>query len=505
MSGARPLHTSEQTSRASRTFAAARPHAAQDSRHAFPQATDIKRTQSGGWRRRLIAVLLMALSMLLIGLQHVPETLASLTIILAALLCARIGGRRPVYYSLAVMVLGLVVLVASQILSWPYALITALVAGAVALASRRHIGPHYGPHGLFAETEAVVLDKLMENVPVILLNENGLILRASNACNELFALPRDQMEGRPFSERVARFDFRIHAGTQAVTGLIPPPSGDWMAVRDHKPPVPVEIWLEHSPQGPLLRLTDLGPRQAADAQARELHSQLNKVWRLNSLGEMAATLAHELNQPLAAAASYLYAAQEDMKRAGLLGDSALRTSDLAKAQMLRAGQIIRRMRELLNMEMRTLAPEKVRRVIEDVLPILTLTGQEKQVAISVDVDSPDTVRMDRIQFQQALVNLVRNAVEASPENAKVLITGRIISDLVYEIAVEDSGPGIAPDQVERVFTPMTTTKSGGMGLGLSVTRTIVESHGGNLRVGVSRWGGARFSFNLSTASMDAEE
>ena len=191
--------------------------------------------------------------------------------------------------------------------------------------------------------------------------------------------------------------------------------------------------------------------------------------------------------------------------AGALGESALRTTDLAKNQMLRAGQIIRRMRELLTMEMRALAKEPFSTVVDDVLPILVLTGKDRNIAINTDIVMPDLVRMDRIQIQQALVNLVRNAVEASPNDSQVLVSGHPVSDRIYEVAVEDSGPGIAPDQVDRVFQPMTTTKSGGMGLGLSVTRTIVESHGGNLKVGASRWGGARFSFTLTIASQEANK
>lgn len=375
----------------------------------------------------------------------------------------------------------------------------------LAIAANPKIWALRGPYGLHLSTGNVVLHSLLAAVPVVLLDHRGRIRRASTGSEGLFGLPKDELCGMNFSDVVPDFSIRAHGASRKHPGIVPPEGPHWLVHRHDKTTSPVELWLEHTPQGAIVRLTDLGPRHAADAQARELHSQLNKVWRLNSLGEMAATLAHELNQPLGAAASYLHAAQEDMKRAGPMGESAWRTADLAKAQMLRAGQIIRRMRELLTMEMRTLSTERVRRVVEDVLPILNLTGQEKQVQISVDIDSPDAVRLDRIQFQQALVNLVRNAVEASPSNSKVLITGRVLSAQSYEIAVEDSGPGIAPDQVESVFTPMTTTKSGGMGLGLSVTRTIVESHGGNLRVGTSRWGGARFSFNLSTDSSGSDE
>jgi len=249
-----------------------------------------------------------------------------------------------------------------------------------------------------------------------------------------------------------------------------------------------------------LCLTDLSRWHAADAQARELHTQLNKVWRLNSLGEMAATLAHELNQPLSAAATYLYASQADMEKAGPLGDSARRTTELAKTQLLRAGAIIRRMRELLSLEVRRLDTERASSMIEDLGPVLSMIGSAKGVTVRMDLQAEaDTVRAERIQFQQAIVNLVRNAVEAVGDTpgSDVVIVGRALSDAHYAISVEDNGPGIAADQVERMFQPMTSTKSGGMGLGLSVTRTIVESHGGRLVVAKSALGGAAFSFNLN--------
>ncbi|MNX75135.1 Sensor protein FixL [compost metagenome] len=215
---------------------------------------------------------------------------------------------------------------------------------------------------------------------------------------------------------------------------------------------------------------------------------------------MAATLAHELNQPLSAAATYLHASQVDMEKAGALGDSALRTVELAKGQLLRAGKIIRRMRELLSPEARRLDSERASSMVEDLGPILTMIGSSKGIAIRMEVEAAnDRVQAERIQFQQAMVNLVRNAVEAVGDQAapEVVIVGRPASDAHYRISVEDNGPGIADDQIERIFQPLTTTKTGGMGLGLSVTRTIVESHGGRLQVSRSALGGAAFSFTLN--------
>lgn len=450
------------------------------------------------------AILMMAILAAGLALNFPPLVLLAISSLSAVILT-----RMSMWLSAITVVAGVAIAIIMAVmlgqLSPSDGLTIGLTSAALALLTNPALWAMRDHLGLHVTTTNTVLAVLLSAVPIVLLDKNGMIQRASNGCQTLFGLHYDKAKGLPFNQFILDFDVHQHAAPDSPAGLIPAPKGDWQVVSADGKRAPAELWLEHSPQGPIIRLTDLSTRQAADAQARELHSQLNTVWRLNSLGEMAATLAHELNQPLGAAASYLYAAQEDMKKAGPLGESAWRTADLAKAQMLRAGQIIRRMRELLTMEMRAMSPESVRRVAEDVLPILSLTGQDKQVQISIDIDSPDLVMLDRIQLQQALVNLVRNAVEASPPRSKVLITGRVLSAKAYELAVEDSGPGIAPDQIERVFKPMTTTKSGGMGLGLSVTRTIVESHGGHLRVGTSRWGGARFSFNLSTANSDTEE
>lgn len=438
-------------------------------------------------------------------LNDVPYGLELLLPAVAMTLTAMITGMRFTWIAQFIMWAGLVVVWATQHISAAEAISVGVVTAVIAFAVQRENSPLLGIFGLHQSTEHEVLRTLLSAVPVILLDHNGRISRASAACKDIFGISQSATVGQDFSDLVPGFKYAEQAGPAVPPGPIGSGRANWHAMRpDQASPVPVELWLDHTPQGPLIRLVDLTPRHAADAQARELHSQLNKVWRLNSLGEMAATLAHELNQPLGAAAAYLHAAQEDMKNVGPLGESALRTTDLAKAQMLRGGQIIRRMRELLTMEMRALEYERVSRIVDDVLPILTLTGQDRSIVISTEIEMPDLVRMDRIQVQQALVNLVRNAVEASPNRSKVVITGKVISDTAYEIAVEDSGPGIAPDQVDSVFQPMTSTKSGGMGLGLSVTRTIVESHGGTLRVGVSRWGGARFSFNLTTARQETE-
>ncbi|MGH7028565.1 two-component system sensor histidine kinase NtrB [Brevundimonas sp.] len=350
-----------------------------------------------------------------------------------------------------------------------------------------------------------MLNTALASVPVVTLERSGEVRHLNPAAAALFDMTEKTARGRPFAELAPGFDVATILATGAPGGALEAKDGHWTGLRPDGGgfPLSIQYGLAPGPSGGehiALCLTDLTRWHAADAQARELHAQLNKVWRLNSLGEMAATLAHELNQPLSAAATYLHASQVDMEKAGALGDSARRTVELAKGQLLRAGKIIRRMRELLSLDVRHLDMERASSMVEDLGPILAMIGASKGVAIRLDVQTEnDRVQAERIQFQQAMVNLARNAVDAVSGQAapEVVIVGRPVSDSHYRISVEDNGPGIADDQVDRIFQPMTTTKSGGMGLGLSVTRTIVESHGGRLQVSRSALGGAAFSFNLN--------
>ncbi|WP_309628227.1 ATP-binding protein [Brevundimonas sp.] len=345
-----------------------------------------------------------------------------------------------------------------------------------------------------------MLQTILVSVPVVMLDRRGVIRSLTPSASALLAAPGALAIGEPFNLFVEDFDVETFAprGTGAAA------SGSWVARRGDGQRLHLSIQLgingdEGDPDYAILTLTDLTASHTADAQARELHAQLNRVWRLNSLGEMAASLSHELNQPLSAAATYLHAAQTDMKRAGPVADSAGRTVDMAKAQLLRAGEIIRRMRELLAHETRGLDVERTGKMIDDLQGVLEMIGRTGGATIEFLIDEEDDrVWAERIQFQQAMVNLVRNAVEAleGRPNPRVIVSGRAISAECYEVRVEDNGAGIATADMETIFRPLMSTKSGGMGLGLSVTRTIIESHGGVLKVEASPFGGAAFSFCL---------
>jgi two-component system sensor kinase FixL len=310
--------------------------------------------------------------------------------------------------------------------------------------------------------------------------------------------------GRAFSDFVPAFDANVTSSVRQAGVVEAPPDGHWPVLRIDGAKAPITIHAgvlpdDMTPEHLVLSLSDQRQSEFARDRVRDIQAQLNQVWRLNSMGQMAATLAHELNQPLTAATVYLHAGQSDLAQSGPLGDSAGRSLELAKAQLLRAGHIIRRMRDLISSGSRTFAEESVASMIDDLAPVFSLISRDTDVPIRIDIhDADDDVVADRIQIQQAVTNLVRNGVDAVSEqrNGIISLVGRSLGAEGYEIIVEDNGPGIAEIDMDRIFQPLTTSKAGGMGLGLSVTRSIVESHGSQLVVGRSPLGGAAFSFRL---------
>ncbi|MFC5344361.1 sensor histidine kinase [Brevundimonas staleyi] len=344
-----------------------------------------------------------------------------------------------------------------------------------------------------------MLQTILASVPVVTLDRQGIVRSLTPSASAMLAAPEALAVGEPFDLFVEGFDLATFPTTPQYG-----PLAHWVARTGDGRTLHLNIQLglnedAGDPDHAIISLTDLTDSHAAESHAREMHAQLNRVWRLNSLGEMAATLSHELNQPLSASVTYLHAAQTDMRNAGPAADNASRTVDLAKTQLLRAGEIIRRMRELLAHESRGLDVESTHSMIADIQGVLGMIGRTAGVSIELRIDdADDAVWAERIQFQQAMVNLVRNAVEAldGEANPLVVVTGRAISPEAYEIRVEDNGVGIATADMETIFRPLMSTKTGGMGLGLSVTRTIIDSHGGTLKVEASPMGGAAFSFCL---------
>jgi len=221
--------------------------------------------------------------------------------------------------------------------------------------------------------------------------------------------------------------------------------------------------------------------------------------RFTALGEMASTLAHELNQPLTAAASYLNGARR-LLDGGDAGKISVATNaiDHAADQMLRAGQIIKRLREFVSRGESQRAPEDLRKLIEEASALALVGIKQTGTHVSSEFGAGGMVLVDKIQIQQVLLNLMRNAIEAMQNTARreLVISTRSFRPDIIEVAVADTGCGISPEIAAKLFQPFVTTKQHGMGVGLSISRTIIEAHGGRLWAEPNPGGGTIFRLTL---------
>jgi two-component system sensor kinase FixL len=218
------------------------------------------------------------------------------------------------------------------------------------------------------------------------------------------------------------------------------------------------------------------------------------------MGEMASALAHELNQPLSAIANYLQGSRR-LLRDSTDKDSAVIMGAIDKAaeQAVRAGQVIHRLRDFVARGETERRIESVKKLVEEASALALVAAKEQSVRVNFQLDpSIDLVLVDRVQVQQVLLNLLRNALEAmdSSERRELVVSTEPAANDMLAIKVADTGSGIAPDIAAQLFKPFVTTKRNGMGIGLSISRTIVESHGGEIMVEPNPGGGSVFRFTL---------
>jgi two-component system sensor kinase FixL len=256
-------------------------------------------------------------------------------------------------------------------------------------------------------------------------------------------------------------------------------------------------------------IRDLTERQQTQLRMQELQAELVHMSRFTALGEMASALAHELNQPLSAIASYLKGSRRLLAGGE---ESALPTVadavERAMEQALRAGEIIRRLRDFVSRGESMRELEDLPKLIEEASALALVGVKEMGIRVTFALD-PDarSVFVDKIQIQQVLLNLIRNAVEAmqdSVERDLVLATRPVGGDMI-ELSVADTGPGIAPQIAAQLFQPFITTKARGMGVGLSISRTIVEAHGGRLWADANSGGGTIFHLTLKADVEESED
>lgn len=248
---------------------------------------------------------------------------------------------------------------------------------------------------------------------------------------------------------------------------------------------------------------DITERRQTDMRLRDLQRELARVGRLIEIGTFASSLAHELNQPLTAIVSYcegaadLLAGEAGAERLELVREALRETAE----QAIRAGEIVTRMRDLLSHGETEHRLESLSRIITEANALALVGSREHGIEVQIVLDSSaDAVFVDRIQIQQVLFNLVRNAIEAMIASPfRTLTVSTKGEGAMVTVTIEDTGSGITDALAATLFQPFITSKRTGMGIGLSICRTIIEAHGGRIWFEPGSEGGTIFRFTLPRA------
>jgi two-component system sensor kinase FixL len=247
---------------------------------------------------------------------------------------------------------------------------------------------------------------------------------------------------------------------------------------------------------------DITERVEAEKRARELDEQLRRVGIANELGQMMSSIAHELRQPLTAAMNYANACRRLLATDPAPPAKALAMAEKAGEQIRRADLFVSDLRAFIQNRASDYAEEEIVSIVDEIMPIALMGTSHLGLAVrSSHGENLPRVCADRIRVQQVLLNLLRNAVEAmsSAPRRELSVETRLSSPDEVEIAVGDTGCGIPPDVAKRLFEPFVTSKTGGMGIGLPVCRSIIEAHGGRLWAENRPEGGTIFRFTLPVA------
>ncbi len=253
-------------------------------------------------------------------------------------------------------------------------------------------------------------------------------------------------------------------------------------------------------------IRDLTERQKTETRLQELQSELVHISRLTAMGEMASTLAHELNQPLSAIANYLKGSRRLLEKSTGEDSSLVRDAmDKAAEQAVRAGDIIRRLRDFVARGESERRVESISKLIEEASALALVGIKDRGIRVNYRFDpAVDRVLADRVQIQQVLINLMRNAIEAMENSKKreLLMSAVPAENDMVAIAVADTGTGIPAEMDTQLFQPFVTTKQHGMGVGLSISRTIIDAHGGQIRAEPNPGGGTIFRFTLPAVNKE---
>jgi two-component system sensor kinase FixL len=366
------------------------------------------------------------------------------------------------------------------------------------------------------------LHSILETAPdaIIVIDDRGVIESYNSAAQRLFGFTVDEAIGRnvsilmpsPYRERHDGFmRHYLDTGERRIIGIGRVVVGQ----RKDGTTFPMELAVgEVVANGRRLFtgfIRDLTERQLNESRMQELQSELLHMSRLSDVGQMASAIAHELNQPLTAIFNYVQAARRFLQSKGLeIPPKAADAMDKAVSQAARASAIVQNLRNFIQKGETERRVEDLNKVVGEATALGLVGAKETGVSVRVDLSAaPLSVFIDKIQIQQVVFNLVRNSVEAmteSPPPRQLLVSTvptRSASDgTMAEVSVSDTGPGLAPEIQAHLFQPFQTTKAKGMGLGLSICRSIIDAHGGRLQATPNAGRGVTFRFAIPIADQD---
>jgi two-component system, LuxR family, sensor kinase FixL len=368
-----------------------------------------------------------------------------------------------------------------------------------------------------ARHRQVHLQSILDTVPeaMVVIDDRGIIRSFSTAAERLFGWTSDEMIGRnvsvlmptPYREEHDGYLSRYRStGERRIIGIGRIVVGE----RKDASTFPMELAVGEARVGGKQFFTgfirDLTERRTQERRMQELQSELVHVSRLTAMGEMASSLAHELNQPLAAITNYLRGASTILRTEQPEVQRLQQALGKASEQALRAGDIIKRLREFVAKGETQHALENPATLMEEAAALALFGARERgvRVVLRCERDLPSVI-VDRIQIQQVALNLIRNAVEAMEESTLRDLTIAVAREQNMAVfSVADTGHGITHEVAERLFQPFVTSKTNGMGVGLSICRTIIEAHGGCISTHANEGGGTVFEFTLPFADLEPE-
>ena len=359
------------------------------------------------------------------------------------------------------------------------------------------------------------LRSILATVPdaMVVIDERGHILSFSAAAERMFGYREDEVLGENVSMLMPSPDRERHdsylsnymtTGERKIIGI-----GRVTTARHRDGfTFPIELSVGEASMDDKRIFTgfihDITQRQKVERRLQDLQSEIAHVGRVSEMASFASSLAHELNQPLTAIANYCEAARDlivDLPKDEML-ETVREALDEAARESVRAGQIVRRLRDFISRGETDQRTESLGRLITEANALALVGSREHGIEVQVQLDpDADLVFVDRIQVQQVLTNLIRNAIDAMIDSSQksLLIRTAAKPQGFVAVTVEDTGPGVSESVAAELFQPFVTSKSSGMGIGLSICRTIVESHGGRIWFETRPGGGTAFHFTLPPA------